>query len=86
MKTIEVRVSKHKIDTHLGGHSVHVGNHTMKALREAGIPVEGAMAITWVSDGELTVTVDDLADELVYTWKGTKPLVIEVPVVEEEGI
>ncbi len=56
-----------------------VGNHTMKTLRAAGIPVEGAMTITGMSDGELNVRADD--GDLVYTWRGEAPLV-----VEEEGI
>ena len=51
MKTIEVRISKHKIDTHLSGHSVHVGAHVMRELRKAGVPVEGAMTITWLDNG-----------------------------------
>ena len=43
------------------------------------------MTITWLDNGELRVSVDDLADELVYTWTGERPLVA-APVVEEEGI
>ena len=75
MKTIEVRISKSKLIRL--EHSVHIGNHTMQALRAAGIPVEGAMSIAWVSDGALEVSTDDVTDELVYTWKGEKPLVVE---------
>lgn len=37
------------------------------------------MSLTWVADGVLTVCVRD--DDLVWVWKGDKPLA-----VEEEGI
>lgn len=71
MITLEVRIPKHKLD-HLQ-HSVHIGNYTMRALRDAGIPVQGALSVIWVDDGELTVRVCD--DELVYTWRGETPLI-----------
>lgn len=81
MITLEVRIPKHKLD-HLQ-HSVHIGNHVMKTLREAGIPVQGAMSVTWVDNGVLTVCVRD--DELAFTWRGDKPLVAAAP-QEDEAI
>lgn len=69
---IEVRISKHKM-TQLGNHSVHIGNHTMRALRDAGVPVDGAVGVTWLHDGALTVRTDD--EDLVYVWQGDAPLV-----------
>lgn len=78
MITLEVRISKHKLAQL--DHAVHIGNYTMRALREAGIPVQGALGLTWVDDGVMTVKVEN--DDLVYTWRGEQPLAVKK--VEEE--
>jgi hypothetical protein len=80
---IEVRISKRKLRQL--DHEVHIANYTLRELRAAGIPVQGALAVTWLQSGELTISVDDFSeDELVYTWVGEKSALVQPALVEDD--
>lgn len=47
---------------------VHAGVRVLEALREAGVPVRGALFPRGVDTGTLTVTDDALFEDQVWTW------------------
>lgn len=50
-------------------HEIHIANYTMQRLREAGVPVVGAL-FPVATNGKLTLEVDDLATgDMTWTWQ-----------------
>lgn len=50
-------------------HDIHIGNHTLRALREVGVPVIGVLWPMGVESGVLSMRVDSLTEDMVWTWE-----------------
>lgn len=65
---ITVRIDKSTLRNF--GSDIHGGMHTLKTLQKAGIPVVGVLLPMGAANGVLTMTDDEFADEIVWTWDG----------------
>lgn len=67
---IEVRITPAELNRF--DNEVLKGDHVLKKLRKAGIPVIGVLWPRGASGGGLTMVTDD-AGGLHFTWAGTPP-------------